>query len=259
MASWFETEKGFLFLTDGDVIAYNENRGVPKSQIDWNDYVGHDGLMKVFGLPNKWSHQEGFVSMPDVIRKMLFDGKMDFLFAHAGNLSEATPEFLPVFQRLAPRFPHVKNEMERNPYFQMFLKSGRIPKLIKSLSLHRQMQVGIKHDFKGSTIGQILRHPHCEERTMLLALSTRKTREYMNEYSDLHHYFNIVHNLSTTKAVLEYIVKNIKHSRVVSAAQTRLEAMVPKKTKKSTLKFKKTSIKAKKFRTGSRAIVRNLA
>jgi hypothetical protein len=216
MASWFKTKDGYIFLTDEDVIAYHENMGSSSKEIDWNDFVGHGGLMQVFRIPDRGqTHHEGFVDMPDVIRKTILDGKMDMLFAHAGNLREATPEFIPLMERLANRFPKVKSQLRTNP-FRVYKGKGQMTNLA-------HMKVGVERGFKGSTIGQLLRHPSCQEASMLVAL--KGASDYMDEHCDYHHYHNIIHHPNVTRKVLQYILRNISHSDVKSWALNRLKKL----------------------------------
>src|ERR1035441_5448508 len=104
MASWFQIDRGYIFLTDEDIIAYYDQKQDDHKSIDWNNMVGHYGIITVFGVPDEYHHHEGFVEMPDVIKKTILDRRMDMMFAHAGNLREATPEFIPLMKRLANRY-----------------------------------------------------------------------------------------------------------------------------------------------------------
>lgn len=213
MASWFKIEDGgFVFVTDEDVLAYHDQNGEDRSNIPWNDMVGHPGILKVFGIPDKYPHTEGFVHMPDVIKKHIFDGKMDTLFAHAGNLREATQEFIPLIKRLANRYPNVEAQLKSNPYRNYV---GKI------LTFRDNMQVSIENGFVGSTIGELLRHEYCFEDSMLLAL--KDATKFMDESTDHHHYFNIVNNPNVTRKVLKYMLENIKHDDVVSVVRDKIK------------------------------------
>ncbi|VVB50633.1 Uncharacterised protein [uncultured archaeon] len=229
MASWFEDKKGqgYIFLTDEDIIAHH---GGDKNGINWNDFVGHHGLMQVFHLPDAYNHYEGFVRMPDVIRKTILAGKMDMMFAHADNLCEATPEFIPMMHRLSSRYSKVASALSSSPYRDWHIEKGKP-------TLHMQMKVGIENGFKGSTIGEILRHPLCDEKTMFLALEG--ARELMDEYPEHHHYRNMVENQYVTKKVLNFILKNIPHVDVKEWAEARLKTCKDLKLTKVTLTRKK--------------------
>ena len=224
MASWFEIEEGsdaddfgvtgVAFLTDQDVIAWHEAQGAGVKDINWNDMVGHHGLMKVFNLPNKYSHREGFVNMPLVIRKAVHDGKMDMLFAHADNLGEATPEFIPTMKRLANKYPRVGEYLKTNPY-----RNSHADTVVSNLE---QMKIGVSEGFQGSTIGELIRHPLCGEEAMLLCLKSKTARELMDSHSDRHHYRDMIKHGSVTRNVLNHIIETDSNSTVVSWAKERL-------------------------------------
>jgi hypothetical protein len=241
MASWFKTKEGYIFLTDEDIIAYHENNGESTESIDWNNFVGHGGLMRVFRIGDRGqTHHEGFVEMPDVIRKTALDGKMDMMFAHADNLNEATPEFIPLMQRLANRFPKVKRALAENPYVEW--KGGK-------LTNAKQMKVGVERGFKGSTIGQLLRHRNCDEESMLIAL--KGATEYMDTMTDHHHYYNIIMHPRVTKVVLQYIISNVGHGDVQAWAQDRLKNFKVKRIAKMKAL---TNLKVKTIKRGNRLI-----
>ncbi len=248
MASWFKVKEGIIFLTDKDVIAYHDRAGSSTERINWYNFVGHGGMMKVFNIPDRGqTHHEGFVNMPDVIKKTILNGEMNMLFAHAGNLQEATPEFIPLMTRLAERFSNVREQLRENPYRTLKLKKG------STLSNFIQMKVGIDNNFKGSTIGRLLRSNTCQEESMMLAL--RKVRNFMDQYSDRHHYFNIINNPNVTKKVLRYMLDNVSHSDVRDGALDRMDALkghpaVLKKVKAlSVLKIKTIKKGRAKIRT----------
>jgi hypothetical protein len=217
MASWFHEDGGYIFLTDEDIVAWHENQGAGREHINWNDFVGHGGITKVFGV-NHRAHHEGFVEMPDVIKKTIFEGKMDMMFAHASNLSEATPEFIPLMKRLANRFPFVEDQLVRNPYLNW---KGQ------SLTILDQMEVGVKNKFTGSTVGKLIRHPMCQEDAMLVAL--KGATEFMDEHQDHHHYRDIIVHPNVTKKVLKYMVDNIKHTDVQTWAKQQMKRVKAKK------------------------------
>ena len=242
MASWFETKDGFCFVTDDDVKAYHDQKGFESKDIDWNNFVGHYGIGKCFRMDlNRYTHHEGFVNMPNVIKQNIFDGKMDMLFAHASNLGEATPEFIPTMRRLANRFSNVREQLARNPYVRHTGKS--------KVTKEHQMMVGVKHGFKGSTIGNLLRHPCCSEKAMLIAL--KGATDYMDTHDDHHHYHNIIHHLHVTKTVLDYILKNIDHYDVKDWAKERLGNM-PKPVTRYNPKMRAKRIKIKIIKKGHR-------
>jgi len=224
MASWFQMRagdfslaKGVAFLTDDDVIAWHEQHGIGRGDISWNNFVGHSGLMQVFNLPNRYTHHEGFVNMPDIIKKTILDGKMDKLFANAGNLDEATPEFIPMMRRLANLYPNVRYQLAHNPYKNY--KGGPLTNL-------NQMKVGIRSKFKGSTIGELLRHPLCGEDSMLLAL--KECKDFMDEYSDCHHYHNMLDHDNVTPKVLRAIMQNGPYAEVRDKAKRLLAHYKPR-------------------------------
>lgn len=246
MASWFKTKDGYMFLTDEDVIAYYENRDCSTSSINWNDFVGHSGLMTVFKLPNEYYHHEGFVNMPDVIKKAALNGKMDKIFSHAGNLREATPDFIPMMKRLAQRSKHVREQLDRNPY----------KNYLNAVSNKDQMRIGIENNFDGSTIGNLLRDDNCDEASMLLALS--RATGFMDSHSDHHHYLNIIQHQNVTKKVLTYILDNIKHSNVQKWANERIGSLKSRRnlfvTRQNRLKKKLdvlNTLKVKTIKKGS--------
>ena len=70
--SWIEDNDGKVwFLTDKDIERYHENT---TNEICWQDFVGHSGIKKVFGINGK--HIEGFENMPDKIVSAIKSGKM---------------------------------------------------------------------------------------------------------------------------------------------------------------------------------------
>jgi hypothetical protein len=221
MASWFQIDKGYIFLTDEDIIAYYDQRQDDHKSIDWNNMVGHYGIITVFGVPDKYHHHEGFVEMPDVIKKTILDRRMDMMFAHAGNLREATPEFIPLMKRLANRYPHVEEQLQRNPYLCYNADHA---------SFQTQMEIGVQNGFTGSTIGQLLRHVACNDKAMMLAL--RGARELMDSHSDHHHYRSIIDHANVTKAVLRFILDNIPHKDVQDLALARLKTVKRKAVQK---------------------------
>lgn len=224
MASWFEIKEGsdaddfgvtgVCFLTDDDIIAYHEMNGTNAKDIKWVDFVGHDGLMRVFNLPNKYSHREGFVNMPLVIRKAIHDGKMDNMFANADNLNEATPEFIPTMKRLANKYSRVADFLKVNPY-----RDAKADTVVSNLE---QMKSAIKSGFSGSTIGELIRDPLCHEEPMLLCLQTATARELMDSHGDRHHYKDMINHPRVTRKVLAEIIKTEKHASVKAWANERL-------------------------------------
>lgn len=244
-ASWFHVDEGYIYLTDDEVYAYQDQEGIEAQYIDWNNLVGHAGIMKVFGVPDKYHHYEGFVNMPQVIKKSLFDGRMDMLFGHAGNLREATPEFIPTMKRLANRFPNVESQLKSNPYKDYL--GGPPP-------FKEQMVVGVKNGFNGSTIGELLRHPNCDEDSFILAMSDAKS--YMEAHSDHHHYHDIIRHPNVTKKTLEYIISHIKHQDVQDAALEKIKNGVVKKRVKKAKDYRALSEKVSAF--GSRGLVRSI-
>jgi len=245
MASWFETPEGYIHLTDEDIIAYHEQDGAGSKAINWDDYTGHGGLIKVFHLKDEHHHHEGFVRMPDVIKKQVFNGKMDMMFAHSGNLNEATPEFIPTMVRLAKRFKRVADALKINPYKDYAPEKG-------GLSLYKQMQIGIENNFVGSTIGEILRSPLCDDKTMILAMT--KAKRLMDEYTDHHHYRNIVENPSVSKVILKYLIEVVKHPDVSSWAEEKLKNY-------SSMKLSRVSLAKMRVKTvkQGKALVRSIA
>lgn len=244
MASWFEIEKGkFAFLTDDDVIAWHENQGMGTKYIEWNNFVGHGGLMKVFGLPDKYQHQEGFVGMPEIIKRHIFDGKMNKLFSAAENLREATPEFIPLMRRLANGSPKVDDALMRNPYNRY---GG------PALGNEVQMQISIDNGFQGSSIGNLLRDPSCNAKSMMLALT--KAMNLMEEQSDKHHYDNIIEHVNVTPEVLEFIISNVGHSRIVEKAKKYLQNWKKPAAVKA-LKIKGKSVEIAKGNAKIRSLV----
>ncbi len=212
MASWFDFKDGkFSFLTDDDIIAYHDRNGLNTRTIPWDDFVGHGGMMRVFNLKDKWTHEEGFVGMPLVIKKQILNGKMDMMFAHAGNLAEATPEFMPLMKRLANRFPNVAAQLKNNPYKDF---KGDLD---AKMSNFAQMKVGVDNSFKGSSVGKLLRMDNCMEDSMLYAL--QGATSYMDMHADHHHYFQLMTHPNLTRKVLEYIVGNVKHQDVLDKAK----------------------------------------
>jgi len=247
MLSWFKTKDGFLFLTDDDVISYHENKGNNTEYIKWDDYVGHSGLMKVYNLPNIHAHQEGFVGMPLVGRKAILDGKMNKLFAHAGNLREATPEFIPLMRRLAVRSRNVAEQLENNPYRHC---DGIV------VSNAKQMEIGVKNNFKGSTVGNLLRDSNCDEKSMLIALEG--ARELMDEHTDHHHYHHIVYHENVTKHVLKYILDHVNHQDVREWVMDRLPTLRSRRKRiiKTAANYKDLKVRTiRKGRAKIRAIV----
>ncbi len=213
MASWLHIDGGYVYCTDKDVIAYHEKEGEGVRSIEWDNFVGHYGIGKVFGVNlDRYYHHEGFTEMPDVIKKSIFNGDMDKMIQHAGNLEEATPEFIPILRRLANRSENVRSSLQDNPY-----KNWRGKGL---LSNSLQMKVGIENGFTGSTIGNLLRSMTCDEKSMMIAL--RGAQDYMDEYSDHHHYHNIIENSNVTKKVLKYMLDQIEHGDVQRAVKQRL-------------------------------------
>jgi hypothetical protein len=204
--------------------------------------------MQVFKLPNRYTHHEGFVNMPDIIRKTILDGKMDMLFAHAGNLEEATPEFIPLMKRLATHYSNVRYQLARNPYKNY--KGGPITNLY-------QMKTGIRNHFKGSTIGELLRHPLCGEDSMMLAL--KECKDFMDEYTDAHHYHNMLDHENVTPKVLRFIMAHGPYSEVRDKAKRLLAHYQPRivGTEKEVKKALK-NIKVKVIKRGT-AKVRVLA
>jgi hypothetical protein len=219
---------GIIFLTDADVVAYYENKGHSVQSIDWNDFTGHQGIIRVFRITKEYYHHEGFIGMPPVMKKMILEGKADRIFSHCENLREATPEFIPMMRRLAVHSRNVANQLEVNPYNRVVPLNGNERNW--KLSLTTQMRVGIKHGFTGSTIGNILRAEGCPEEAMLVALNSAKTRRYMDGYEDHHHYLDIVANPYTTKKVLQFLLTDVKHEDVRVAAKLRIKGPVKKAT-----------------------------
>jgi len=245
MASWFNTEEGVVFLTDDDVYAHQDYHDRRDSEIPWNNLVGHAGILTVFKVPDKYPHTEGFVDMPDVIKKHIFDGKMDMLFAHAGNLREATPEFIYTMKRLANRFPNVESQLGSNPF----------RKIIGNITLKQQLELCAEHGLTGSTIGAILRQPTCDEDTMLVAL--QKARYYLDQYGNNQHYFDIIKHRNVTKKVLAYIINNIGINEVNSLATNTLATFKVPKRKMKLAEAEVVEVTSKKF--GKHGIVRSLA
>jgi hypothetical protein len=231
MASWFHVDEGYIFLTDEDIIAWHENQGAGTTSINWNDFVGHGGISKVFGV-NHSAHHEGFVGMPDVVRKTILDGKMDMMFAHATNLCEATPEFINMMKRLANRYPNVESQLVRNPYLN---HNGQ------ALTVLTQMEVGVKNKFVGSTVGKLIRHPMCKEDAMLVAL--KGATEFMDEQPDHHHYRDIITHPNITRKVLKYIKDNIKHSDVQGLVKQQMKTFKARNVIKKIKAFKKLEVK----------------
>ncbi len=212
MASWFDFKNGqYSFLTDDDIIAYHDRMELNTRTIPWDDFVGHGGMMRVFNLKDNWTHEEGFIGMPLVIKKQILNGKMDMMFAHAGNLSEAGPEFMPLMKRLANRFPNVANQLKSNPYKDF---KGNVD---MKLSNFAQVKVGVDNAFKGSSIGKLLRMDTCMEDSMLYIL--KGATSYMDVHSDHHHYFELMNHPNLTRKVLEYISGNVKHKDVLDKAK----------------------------------------
>lgn len=221
MASWFQIDKGYIYLTDEDILAWQEQNGIKDGDVPWNDFVGHHGIITVFGVEDRYVHHEGFVNMPQVIRRSILDGKMNTMFAHAGNLREATPEFIPMMKRLANRYPNVEAQLKRNPY---------LIRKIENASFQLQMEVGVQNGFTGSTIGQLLRHPECDEKSMLMALQGART--LMDEHSDHHHYKNIIQHANVTKKVLTYLLDNVSHTDVQELVKARMLTIKTRRAKK---------------------------
>jgi hypothetical protein len=196
--------------------------------------------MRVFHIPDRnQTHHEGFVGMPPVIKKQIFDGKMDMLFAHAGNLHEATPEFIPTMKRLASRFRNVKAQLADNPYVDFQ------DKIISNLD---QMKIGVKRGFKGSSIGNLLREEGCTEEAMMVALLG--ARDLMDSHSNHHHYHDIINNRFVTKNILQYILKNIPFADVQENAVKRLTGFVqvklPSQPSTKELRMEQAKIEADK-------------
>jgi hypothetical protein len=240
MASWFHVNKGkpdegFIFLTDEDIIAWYDQRGEGRNAIDWNNMVGHYGIIHVFKTDHR-EHLEGFVNMPDVIRKTILDGKMDMMFAHAGNLREATPEFIPMMTRLANRFEKVEAQLKCNPYRNY---RGQ------TFTLRDQMKIGVENGFTGSTIGEILRSDLCNEETMLIAL--KGAVKFMDEYTDHHHYHQIINNNNVTRKVLKYMLEHVPHTDVIEAVKLRLKTVKAKAMMQKAKSIKRLQVQVTKM------------
>jgi hypothetical protein len=246
-ASWFKTKDGYIFLTDDEVYAYQDQEGIDDENINWFNLVGHAGIIRVFNIADKHHHYEGFVGMPTVIKKNLFDGRMDMLFGHAGNLREATPEFIPTMKRLANRFPSVEDQLQRNPYKHY---------LGRTFSYKEQMEIGVANGFNGSTIGELLRHPDCDQDSMIVALQGAVS--YLEAHSDHHHYFDIIRHPNVTKKVLQYIVGHVKHKDVTDVALEALKNPSVKKTVRKAKDYRKMTEKVEKYKEGQ-ALVRTIA
>lgn len=256
MASWFKTRDGIIFLTDEDIIAWHEQRGKGTKEIEWRDFVGHQGICQVFNL-NTYAHKhiEGFEGMPGIIKKSILDGKMDMMFAHADNLKEATPEFIPLMQRLATRFEKVKRQLANNPY--NLITKNCMP------DIEMRMSYAVKHKFDGSTIGNLLMHKRCTPKATLEAL-----KGFPEHFDKLPHlYYTILNNKRSDAAVCNQILSMTNDDNILFTARKRLGLLTTKTTDVSKLKIKQKKIKMTGFgytnygthkKTG-KAIVRSLA
>jgi len=79
--SWLEKDGEALFLTDDDIIAWHETNRQGQS-INWHDFVGHSGIIKILG-DNGGEHKELFPIHPD-IAKAIREGKMDKMMRLGG-------------------------------------------------------------------------------------------------------------------------------------------------------------------------------
>jgi hypothetical protein len=102
----------------------------------------------------------------------------------------------------------------------------------QKLTNFKQLEIGIKSGFTGSSIGELLRHPACTEEGMMLALTNPSSVQYMNDSGDNHHYANIIDHRNITKKVLRFIVDNSKNEPVVAYAKDKLSGFVVRKARR---------------------------
>ena len=95
--SWIESEGSNYWLSDKDVIRWHEENK-PGQNINWDDFTGHSGIKKVFGVSG-WN-KEGF-PCPDQILNGMLSGKMNEICRHADNINSWPVEMLPVLTKLS--------------------------------------------------------------------------------------------------------------------------------------------------------------
>jgi hypothetical protein len=80
--SWIvDKNKKVWFLTDKDIEAYCEHQ-MPGEKIDWYDFVGHHGIINIFGIDG--DHVEGYLDIPVEIASAISMGKMKKMMEGAG-------------------------------------------------------------------------------------------------------------------------------------------------------------------------------